>query len=248
MSYFKSYSDVDQLVRDIRSGKVSQNQKEVTEGLVRRPQRQQRPRKENPLKGLLDYYSKLQEDAEKFLETQAVSAPATQEDPAPRGRNTPRQDVRLSGKIDRERLAAGIREAAEELGIPAVDLATVIGYETAGTFDPTKAGPVTKYGRHRGLIQFGEPQAQTYGVNWEDPYGSQLGREGAIVKYLRAHGFKNGMDFRDLYSTINAGRPGRYNASDSHWVPNSTQPRTVQGKVDAMEPWREKARALLGET
>ena len=56
-------------------------------------------------------------------------------------------------------LAPGIVQTARSLGINPVDLATVISYETAGTFDPTKRGPTTQWGQHRGLIQFGEPQA-----------------------------------------------------------------------------------------
>src|SRR5690606_16799416 len=63
------------------------------------------------------------------------------------------------------RIATGIVETANALGIDPVDLATTISYETGGTFDPTKSGPTTKWGQHRGLIQFGEPQAQQYGVN-----------------------------------------------------------------------------------
>ena len=43
-------------------------------------------------------------------------------------------------------LASGIIETANALGIDPVDLATAISYETAGTFDPTKRGPTTKWG------------------------------------------------------------------------------------------------------
>ncbi|MEO1102825.1 MAG: hypothetical protein AAFW98_03675, partial [Pseudomonadota bacterium] len=57
-------------------------------------------------------------------------------------------------------LAGAIRTAAKELGVDPVDLGTAISYETAGTFNPTIKGPTTKWGRHKGLIQWGEPQAQ----------------------------------------------------------------------------------------
>lgn len=116
-------------------------------------------------------------------------------------------------------LVDGIVSAANELQISAKDLATVISYETGGTFDPLQRGPKTQWGQHRGFIQFGEPQARQYGVDFSSEFAalqSQLGPDGAIVKYLRDHGFENGMGILDLYSTINAGAPGLYNRSDAN--------------------------------
>lgn len=141
-------------------------------------------------------------------------------------------------------LAGGIIETARAIGADPLDLATAISYETAGTFDPTKRGPTTQWGQHRGLIQFGEPQAQQYGVDWNDPLGSQLGPDGAIAKYFRSSGFKPGMSGLDLYSTINAGAPGRYKASDAD---NGGAPGDVADKWNnQMAGHREKAMALLG--
>lgn len=141
-------------------------------------------------------------------------------------------------------IRAGILSTAQALGIDPLDLATAISYETAGTFDPTKAGPTTKWGTHRGLIQFGEPQAQQYGVNWEDPIGSQLGPDGAVAKYLRDTGVQPGMGLLDIYSAINAGGVGRYNASDTA---AGGAPGTVRDKVEKqMADHRRKAAALLG--
>ncbi len=122
----------------------------------------------------------------------------------------------------------GIRQSAEALGVSPVDLATAISYETAGTFDPTKRGPTTQWGQHRGLIQFGEPQAREHGVDWNDPIGSQLGPDGAVVSYLRSTGVKPGMGLLDIYSAINAGGVGRYNRSDAN---NGGAPGTVRDKV-----------------
>ncbi|MDD9727231.1 hypothetical protein PVV74_17355 [Roseovarius sp. SK2] len=138
----------------------------------------------------------------------------------------------------------GIIETARAIGADPLDLATVISYETAGTFDPTKRGPTTQWGQHRGLIQFGEPQARQYGVDWNDPVGSQLGADGAVARYFKASGYKPGMGLLDLYSTVNAGAPGRYNASDAN---NGGAPGTVQDKVEnQMAPHRAKAAELLG--
>lgn len=124
--------------------------------------------------------------------------------------------------------ASQIIETANALGMDPMDLATIISYETAGTFDPSKAGPTTQYGQHRGLIQFGEPQAQQYGVNWSDPVGSQLGSDGAVARYFRDNGYKPGMGLLDAYSIVNAGAPGRYTASDAN---NGGAPGTVADKV-----------------
>ena len=140
-------------------------------------------------------------------------------------------------------LRDGIMQTAKGLGIDPVDLATAISYETAGTFDPTKKGPTTQWGQHRGLIQFGEPQAKQYGVDWNDPIGSQLGENGAVAKYLRDTGVKPGMGMMDIYSAINAGGVGRYGASDAN---NGGAPGTVADKVNSqMQGHRAKAAAMF---
>jgi hypothetical protein len=142
------------------------------------------------------------------------------------------------------RIRDGIIASARSLGMNPADLATIISYETGGTFSPTQAGPTTQWGQHRGLIQFGEPQARQYGVNWQDPVGSQLGPDGAVVRYLRQNGYKPGMGLLDAYSIVNAGAPGRYNASDAN---NGGAPGTVADKVNnQMAPHQAKAAALLG--
>lgn len=141
-------------------------------------------------------------------------------------------------------LRQGIIETARELGVNPAHLATIISYETAGTFDPRQPGPRTQWGRHRGLIQWGEPQAREHGVDWNDPIGSQLGADGAIVRYMRNAGVKPGMGMLDLYSAVNAGRVGRYNASDAN---NGGAPGTVRDKVRAqMHGHARKAEQLLG--
>ncbi|WP_171181782.1 hypothetical protein [Ruegeria sp. HKCCD8929] len=140
----------------------------------------------------------------------------------------------------------GIVETAASLGVDPVDLATAISYETAGTFSPTIAGPTTQHGQHAGLIQFGETQAARYGVDWNNPVGSQLGANGAVANYLRDAGVRPGMGLLDIYSAINAGSVGRYNASDEN---NGGAPGTVADKVNnQMAGHRENAIAFLGGT
>ena len=141
-------------------------------------------------------------------------------------------------------LAQGVRETASALGMDPTDLATIISYETKGTFDPTKRGPTTQWGQHRGLIQFGEPQARQYGVDWDNPESSQLGADGAIVRYFRQSGWKPGMGLLDAYSIVNAGGPGLYNRSDAN---NGGAPGTVADKVrNQMGGHRQNALRLLG--
>lgn len=140
-------------------------------------------------------------------------------------------------------LRTGIAQTAAALGISPIDLATAISYETGGTFDPLQPGPTTQWGQHRGLIQFGEPQAKQYGVDWNDPLNSQLGPQGAVANYLRGSGVKPGMGLLDVYSAINAGAPGRYGASDAG---NGGAPGSVADKVAGMDAHRQKALALFG--
>ena len=144
-------------------------------------------------------------------------------------------------------LSNGIIEAAAALGVDPVDLATIISYETAGTFDPQKKGPKTKWGQHAGFIQFGEPQQKENGADlstYESAMKSQLGAGGAIVNYFRRNGFKNGMGLLDMYSIVNTGGPGNYDATDEA---SGGMPGTVRDKVnDQMSGHRAKAIALLG--
>jgi hypothetical protein len=141
-------------------------------------------------------------------------------------------------------LRSGIQRTAGALGMDPLDLATIVSYETGGTFDPAQPGPTTQWGQHRGLIQFGEPQARRYGVDWNDPLGSQLGEDGAIARYYRDNGWQPGMGLLDAYSIVNAGAPGLYNASDAN---NGGAPGTVADKVrDQMDGHRQNAQRLLG--
>ncbi|MCJ2127342.1 hypothetical protein [Methylobacterium sp. E-045] len=138
-------------------------------------------------------------------------------------------------------LRSAIIATADRIGANPVDLATTFSYETGGTFDPWKAGPTTQWGQHRGLIQWGEPQRAKYGVTQDMPVAAQVDAAG---NYLVDAGFKPGMGLLDLYSAVNAGKVGRYNASDAG---NGGAPGTVADKVNTqMGAHRAKASAFLG--
>ncbi|RUT88018.1 hypothetical protein EOD14_08270 [Mesorhizobium sp. M7A.T.Ca.US.000.02.1.1] len=138
-------------------------------------------------------------------------------------------------------LSEAIKNEALRIGADPQDFATVMSYETGGTFDIWQKGPTTKWGQHRGLIQMGEPQRQKYG------YYKGMSEEDAVhasANYLVDSGFKPGMGLLDLYSTINAGAPGLYDRSDAA---AGGAPGTVRDKVEQqMEAHKAKAAALLG--
>lgn len=140
-------------------------------------------------------------------------------------------------------------EGAKARGLDPIDVATAISYETGGKFDPMIQGPTTQWGTHRGLIQFGEPQAQQHGVDFTDPtsaWRSQLDpNSGAVWSYLDGAGVKPGMGIDQIYSAINAGSVGRMGASDAN---NGGAPGTVADKVASMGPHRENAAKFLGGT
>ena len=155
----------------------------------------------------------------------------------------------FSSKLDKKSaLSNGILEAAAELGVDPVDLATIISYETAGTFNSRKKGPTTKWGQHQGYIQFGKPQAEKHGADFsseETAMTSQLGSEGAIVNYLRSNGLQEGMGILDMYSIINTGAPGNYDYKDDK---SGGASGTVYEKVtEQMDGHRKKALSLLGQ-
>ncbi|MBZ7920559.1 hypothetical protein LAC81_02000 [Ensifer adhaerens] len=193
-------------------------------------------------------------DAASKLYNSILGAPARSTASAPSvtpgamGGNMPKVDSKGNmpvSTVGNDEIRSGIISSANALGIDPVDLATAISYETAGTFDPTKKGPKTQWGQHQGFLQFGEPQAKEHGVDWNNPVGSQLGENGAVVSYLRNAGVKPGMGMMDIYSAINAGSVGRYGASDAN---NGGAPGTVADKVNnQMAGHRQKALALIGQ-
>lgn len=133
-----------------------------------------------------------------------------------------------------------IRRTAGNLGINPSDLATAISYETGGKFDHNMMGGAG--GRHMGLIQFGPEEQAKYGVKQGMPLDAHFG---AVESFLRDRGVKPGMGMLDLYSTINAGSPGRYSASDAS---NGGMPGTVADKVaEQMVGHRARANSMLGE-
>jgi hypothetical protein len=140
------------------------------------------------------------------------------------------------------RLAEAIKAEAQRIGANPADLATVMSYETGGTFDPWEKGPTTQWGVHRGLIQMGQPQRDKYNYREGMPIEDAVA---ASANYLVDAGFKPGMGLLEMYSAINAGGIGEkyYGRSDAG---NGGAPGTVRDKVATqMEGHKQKAVALL---
>ncbi len=143
------------------------------------------------------------------------------------------------GKNDEE-LVRAVLQVSEKLGIAAKDLLTAMSFETGGTFDPWEAGPTTQHGQHRGLIQWGEPQRERYGVTSGSTITEQVEAAG---RYLQDSGVKAGDGLLRIYAAINAGHADRINASDAG---NGGTPGTVLDKVnDQMGGHRARAEGLL---
>lgn len=124
------------------------------------------------------------------------------------------------------------RDVAATFDLDPVDVAAIMSYESGGTFDPRKMGG--KGGNYMGLIQFGPWERNKYGI---DANSSPEQWTRAIVSFLNDRGFKKGMGTLDLYSTINAGKPGRYNASDGNGTVRSHHARILAEHRDNGARW-----------
>lgn len=148
---------------------------------------------------------------------------------------------RFSGQGGQQaELVAAAVEVAKQLGVSATDILTAISYETGGTLDPWQKGPTTQWGEHRGLIQWGEPQREQYGVTELSTIAEQMR---AVAEYLRDNGVKEGDGLMQIYAAINAGDASRTGATDEN---NGGAPGTVADKVNTqMEGHKARAEGLV---
>lgn len=115
---------------------------------------------------------------------------------------------------------AYLRQRAQGAGYNPDDLVRVMQYESSMRPD-VWGGTNNKY---FGLFQFGPEERKQFGVDTAHP--NARNQIDAGLKFLDARGFKPGMSLLDLYSTVNAGSPGHYKASDGNG--------TVASHVQAM--------------
>ena len=90
--------------------------------------------------------------------------------------------------------AQKIKQVAANINADPIDLATLISFETAGTFSPSIRGPVVKgRGRAVGLIQFMSSTAAELGTTSEAlAQMSQVEQMDYVERYLVKRGFKGG--------------------------------------------------------
>lgn len=133
--------------------------------------------------------------------------------------------------------AKALVAAAAKLGVSPLDLATIIGFETGGTYSPSKMGGAG--GKYMGLIQFGPNERRQYGAHRGQSFEEQV--QGPVVRYFQDR-FKGvgmstqGADLLTLYRTVLGGNP---KASLTGRDAFGTSP---QSGVAAMAPHRAEAR------
>ena len=107
--------------------------------------------------------------------------------------------------------------AAQQLGVDPLDLATIIGFESAGTYSPSVMGGAG--GVYRGLIQFSPDNQRRYGITPYMTFEEQL--LGPVVQYFKDRFAGVGMSTEgatllQLYTTVLAGNPkANINSRDS---------------------------------
>lgn len=112
-----------------------------------------------------------------------------------------------------------VSESAKR-GYDPLQLATVLHYESG--LNPAIWGG--KDNKYYGVLQFGPEERKQFGIDTQNPsFRNQL--DGAF-KFFEARGYQPSMGFADLYSTVSAGSPGHYRASDGN--------NTVNGHVASM--------------
>ena len=135
-------------------------------------------------------------------------------------------------------LLEAVNELAAQNGWSPQDILTIYSYETGGTMNPWQKGPTTKWGEHRGLIQWGEPQRQKYGVSADTPVREQVMATG---RYWKDRGAKPGMGILPLYAAVNG---GNVNKTEVSYEAAGGAPGTVREKVNnQMEGHRKNAYA-----
>jgi TP901 family phage tail tape measure protein len=132
--------------------------------------------------------------------------------------------------------ARALIAAAQKLGISPLDLATIISFETGGTFSPSIRGGAG--GNYMGLIQFGGPERAQYGANPNQSFEEQV--TGPVVRYFQDRFDKVGLStqgasLEDLYTTVLAGNPrANRDSRDSFGT-------SARSGVAKMAPHRQKA-------
>lgn len=94
---------------------------------------------------------------------------------------------------------------AGRLGISPLDLATIVGFESAGSYSTSKTNSVGRFG----LIQFGKSEGAQYGAFKGQGFEAQLEAAGRYLtdRFARVGKTTAGASILDLYRTVLGGSP-----------------------------------------
>jgi hypothetical protein len=105
---------------------------------------------------------------------------------------------------------AYLQQAAMRDHYNPADAQKVFAYESSNRPDVWGG----KGGKYFGIFQAGPSERAQFGIDTKNP--SARNQIDAFGKFLAARGYKPGMGLLDMYSTVNAGSPGHYKASDGN--------------------------------
>lgn len=132
---------------------------------------------------------------------------------------------------------AYLRQAAERDHYNADDALKVFSYESSNRPDVWGG----KGGKYFGIFQAGPSERAQFGIDTKKP--SARNQIDAFGKFLSARGYKPGMGLLDMYSTVNAGSPGHYGASDGNGTVSShvarmsgSEPLSFAGSLQNQSP------------
>lgn len=123
-------------------------------------------------------------------------------------------------------------KVANKLGISALDLATIVGFESAGTYSTS----ITNKQGYFGLIQFGASEAKQFGAKKGQGFEEQLEAAGRYLtaRFASVGRSTAGATLMDLYRTVLGGNP---NASLTRTDANGTSPLSgVQRMLQTNRP------------
>ena len=132
-------------------------------------------------------------------------------------------------------LRSGVILSANSLGVSAVDLATVISYETGGSMDPRKVGRASGLGIERGLLQLGDSITGGFGGDFstfQSAIDTQLDPSAGVVSFLKAQGVGKGSGVTEIFAAVNNGKmAGKY------YDPYQAVAGSIQDKVNNLQDY-----------
>ena len=132
-----------------------------------------------------------------------------------------------------------IFRGAQRLGLDPYEFGAILSLESGMNMDPNIVGGAG--GKYKGLIQFGLPEQQQYGISGPQ---TRAGQMPAVLQYYEDRGYKPGMGTARAYATILGGNPNvSLNARDSF----GTSVNSALARFKAGGDLNKNARRVLGD-